>query len=219
MLTPQRIIHLFLFVSIVLTLGTLWWRTRASPQKRTDEPFDGEIDDLQGNKILGIRIKGTRVLQIGDSGIRFTPQGSSTNQSALQFYYQDDIDLGSWRLGTASGPTAAVLAPSIRVQRIGNLVTLQFRSLGLVTFGSVPAKGVNMILSEKALPDFLKPTIVQPTVFVSDLTKSNNPTTGLCTATVDAEGRIQIQRFTRAASLAGNKATLNLTSFVLQYLV
>jgi hypothetical protein len=219
MLTPQRIIHLILLAGILIALGVLWWRSPPSRKKTTDESFDGDVDDLQGNKILGIRINGTRVLQIGDSGLRFTPQGSATNQSALQYYYQDEVNLGSWRLGTATGPTAAVLSPTVRVHRIGNLVTLQVQSLGLVTFGSVPAKGVNAIVSEIALPAFLRPTSVRPTVYLSDLTKSSNPTTGLCTATINPDGRLQIERFTKAASFAGNKATLNLTSFVLQYLL
>lgn len=214
--------YAILLVCLVLLCGLIWWRARNRRMSQT-EPFEGDVDDLQGNKTLGIRVKGTRVLQIGESGLLFTPQGLADNQSALQYYYVGEVNVGSWRLGSATGPAVAsgtVLSPTVLVQRIGNLVTIQVESLGLTTFGSTPAKGVTAILSEFALPSFLisKRTSTPPSTLVSDLSKNTNPTLGLCTATLE-NGRIRIERFNRSATFAGNKATLNLTSFVLQYLV
>jgi hypothetical protein len=223
MQASQNIIPWIVWASVVLVAGVLWWRSRvAASPSGTDESFDGDVDDLQGNKVLGIRINGTRVLQVGEAGLRFTPNGSSDNQSALQFYYQGEISVGSWRLGATTGPavtSGAVLSPTVRAVRIGNRVSIQVEGLGLTTFGAVPPKPVSTIVSETPLPSFLQPRSQSPGTFLLDTTKLSSPNTGLCVATVDSSGQIQIERFNKSATFAGNKATLNLTSFLLEYLV
>lgn len=206
-------------VTVGLVLKTLILLHR---KQIASEFFNGDpaaaVDDLQGNKSLGIRINGTRQLTVEPGGLRFSPNGSALNQSLLQDYEYTTVNVGRWLLG-GSGAAFTGLSPVVLVQRVGRLVSVQVKSTGAVAFGATPA-AVTSIEAELPLPAHMRPLDFQPNTLVVDQSNRKNKvvTFAFCVASIRTDGKIQIERY-NLGTFGGNKATLALDSFVIEYVL
>jgi hypothetical protein len=203
-------------VTVGLVLKTLILLHRKQIASEFFNGDAGAVDDLQGSKSLGIRINGTRQLTIEPGGLRFSPKGSALNQSLLQDYEYTTVNVGRWLMG---GATFTGLSPVVLVQRVGRLVSVQVKSIGAVTFGASPA-AVTTIESEVPLPSHMRPPDFQPNTLVVDQSNRKNKvlTFAFCVASIRTDGKIQIERY-NMGTFGGNKATLALDSFVIEYVL
>lgn len=182
------------------------------------EHFPNTPDDLHRSDSLGVVIDGKRQLEVNAGGLRFTPQGSETNQSLLQNYFQTEVNVGTWLVGNVAYPT--LLGTRLQIEVIGRLVTLVIPAGTATVFGTSPSKAVNMITSQTPLSVLRPPQTVYAWGFdQTKRTDARNPTLGICIATLESNGVIIVQRYNRSATIGGRNAVMQLSSFVFQFVL